>query len=71
MNRGKKDYRRKRKDSSSNQTEDEQIKRLEKMLADQKKLFEEQIKKKDMEMEMMNRGTDGTAPAAPPTVVVK
>ena len=70
MNRGRKEYMRKRKNSSSNQTEDEQIKKLEKLLADQKMRHEEQLRKKDEEMKMRSREIDGAAPAVPPTVVV-
>ena len=70
MNRGRKDYMRKRKNSSSNQTEDEQIKKLEKLLADQKMRHEEELKRKDEEMKMRRREIEGGATAAPPTVVV-
>ena len=68
--RERKDHWWKKKGSSSNLVDEDQLRRLEKQFEDQRLEHAEQLKKKDEEMEKRLKDMEDTATPVPPTLVV-
>ena len=68
--RESKDCRGRRKSSSSNQPDDERVRRLEELMENQRLEFEEQLRKKNEEIRKKEREMEETTPTVPPTLVV-